>query len=84
MGAEIDHETQIDIVLETFSSSFNQFKINYSMSKLGMTLLGLMNELQSIEHILRKEKMVHFTKASTSKSKRAKGKKKKHPKVAGG
>ena len=84
MGVEINHETQIDIVLETLSSSFNQFKINYSMSKLGMTLPEIMKELQSAEQILGKEKAVHFTKASSSTSKRAKGKKKKHLKVGGG
>ena len=84
LGTEINHETQIDIVMETLSSSFDEFKLNYSMNKLSMTLPKLIKELQVVEQIVGKEKVVHFAKASSSRSKRAIGKKKQHPMGAGG
>ena len=45
MWALIDEETQVDIVLETLSDSFNTFKLNYSMNKLSYNLTELMKEL---------------------------------------
>ena len=43
--ALIDEETQVDIVLEILSDSFDTFKLNYSMNKLGYNLMELMKEL---------------------------------------
>ena len=31
LGAEIDGETQVDMILETLPSSFDNFKLNYAM-----------------------------------------------------
>ena len=33
LGAKIDTESQIDIILESLPNSFNNFKINYNMNK---------------------------------------------------
>ena len=45
LGAEIDGETQVDLVLETVLNSFKQFKLNYNMNKMVMGLTKLMREL---------------------------------------
>ncbi|XP_038680941.1 uncharacterized protein LOC119981871 [Tripterygium wilfordii] len=54
------------MVLETLSSSFSQFKLNFNMNKMEMSLPMLMKELQSAEQIMGKEKQVHFVKVSNS------------------
>ncbi|XP_038685736.1 uncharacterized protein LOC119985520 [Tripterygium wilfordii] len=56
LGAEIDGQTQMDMVLETLSSSFSQFKLNFNMNKMEMSLPMLMKELQSAEQIMGKER----------------------------
>ena len=45
MRALIDEETQVDMVLETLSDSFDTFKLNYSMNKLRNNLMELIKEL---------------------------------------
>lgn len=76
LGAEIDGESQVDIVLESLPDSFNQFKLNYSMNKLTYTLAGLMSSLQTAEGIV-KGKSIQNVEASSSKPKpKGKGKKK--------
>ena len=56
MRALIDEETQVDIVLETLSDSFDTFKLNYSMNKLSYNLTELMKELQAVEALFSKGK----------------------------
>jgi hypothetical protein len=41
------------MVLETLLDSFSQFKLNYNMNKLKMTLTELMKELQIAEKVMR-------------------------------
>ena len=55
IGAEIDRETQVDMVLETLSNSFD-FKLNYSMNKLSYNLTELMKELQAAKALFSKDK----------------------------
>ena len=45
-GVEIDIETQIDIVLKTLPNSFKEFKLNYFINKLMMSLTKLLRELK--------------------------------------
>ena len=45
-GVEIDIETQIDMVLETLPNSFKEFKLNYFINKLMMSLTKLSRELK--------------------------------------
>ena len=45
LGTKIDGETQVDMVLETLLDSFKQFKLNYSINKMVVTLTKLMREL---------------------------------------
>ena len=56
MGAEIDGETQVDMILETLPEMFDNFKLNYSMNKLNYSLPELMKELQTAETLLLKGK----------------------------
>ena len=53
LGAKIDEETQVDMVLKTLSDSFNQFKFNYSMNKMVMSLTESMRELRMTKGILK-------------------------------
>ncbi|XP_038711787.1 uncharacterized protein LOC120005981 [Tripterygium wilfordii] len=76
LGAEIDGQTQVDMVLETLSSSFSQFKLNFNMNKMEMSFPMLMKELQSAKQIMGKEKQVHFVKVSNSGPKKLKNKRK--------
>jgi len=56
MGAEIDGETQVDMILETLPEMFDNFKLNYSMNKLSYSLPELMKELQTVKTLLLKGK----------------------------
>ena len=56
MGTLIDEETQVDMVLETLSDSFDTFKLNYSMNKLGYNFTELMKELEAAEALFSKGK----------------------------
>ena len=52
LGAEIDDESQIDIVLMSLPESYKNFCLNYSMSKGSYSLAELLKELQVAEGIL--------------------------------
>ena len=45
LGAEVDGETQIDIVLMSLLESFNNFCFSYNMSKSHYSLAELLKEL---------------------------------------
>ena len=45
LEAKIDGETKVDMILETLSNSFKQFKLNYNMNKLMMSFPKLIKEL---------------------------------------
>ena len=64
MGATLEEEMKIDIILESLSDSFNQFKMNYNMNKLNLTPTQLMHELDSAKKSLVKPASVHFAEGS--------------------
>ena len=45
LGAKIDGESQVDIVLMSLPESFKNFRLNYSMSKGSYSLAELLKEL---------------------------------------
>ena len=47
MGAKLDQEMKIDLILESLPNIFGQFKLNYNMNKLKLTPIELMHELES-------------------------------------
>ena len=55
-GAEIDGDTKIDMIVNSLSDSFDQFKLDYTLNNKEYTLQGLMQDVQSAEKILVKSK----------------------------
>ena len=52
LGADIDGESQMDMILQSLLESFKEFRLNYNMNKKIYTLSELMNELVAVEGIL--------------------------------
>ena len=52
LGADIDGESQADVILQSLLESFKKFRLNYNMNKKIYTLSELMNELVVVEGIL--------------------------------
>ena len=52
LGAEIDGESQVDIMLMSLLESFKNFRLNYSMSKRSYSLAELLKYLQVAEGII--------------------------------
>ncbi|XP_075666175.1 uncharacterized protein LOC142636002 [Castanea sativa] len=79
LGADIDGESQVDMILYSLPDSFKEFKLNYNMNKKIYSLSELMNELVAAEGILGTSNVeANVSEASTSQPKsKGKGKKKK-------
>ena len=83
LGAEIDGESQVDIVLMSLPESYKNFRLNYCMSKGNYSLAELLKELQTAEGILGHAKSAQvMEKGSSSSSVKKNKKKKKAPKSA--
>ena len=82
LGADIDGESQVDMILQSLPESFKEFKLNYNMNKKIYTFSKLMNELVPAEDILATSNVeANMGEASTSQLKsKYKGKKKKKKK----
>ena len=78
LGADIDGESQVDMILQSLSESFKEFKLNYNMNKNIYSLSELMNELVATESILGTFNVdANMAETSTSQPKlKGKGKKK--------
>ena len=77
LGAELDGETQIDIILLSLPKSFEQFRLNDNMNKRQYSLAELLIELQEAEELFRQSVQVNVDeKGSSSKPKGNKKKKK--------
>ena len=61
MGAKLEEEMQINIILESLPDSFNQFNMNYNINKLKLTPTHLLHEFESAEQSLVKLASVHLT-----------------------
>ena len=77
LGAEIDRETQVDIVLMSLPESFKTFRLNYYMSKRTCSLAKLLKELQAAEGIFGQKRQVQVMEKDSSSASAKKGKKKK-------
>ena len=73
MGATLEKEMKIDIILESLLDSFNQFKMNYNMNKLKLTPTQLMYELESAKESLVKPASVHLAEGSVKPKRKPKG-----------
>ena len=76
LGAEVDGETQIDIVLMSLPESFSNFRLTYNMSKSNYSLAELLKELQAAEGIIGHKRSLHVMEKGSSSSAKKKGKKK--------
>lgn len=45
LGADIDSQSQIDMILSSLPESFNQYVLNYNMNNLNLSLTKLMKSL---------------------------------------
>ncbi|KAL4599345.1 hypothetical protein ACB092_11G120000 [Castanea dentata] len=80
LGADIDGESQVDMILQSLPESFKEFRLNYNMNKKIYSLSELMNELVAAEGILGTSSVeANVGEASTSQPK-SKGKDKKKKK----
>ena len=95
LGAEVDGETQVDLVLMSLPESFSNFRLTYNMSKSHYSLAELLKELQAAEGIIGHKKSLHVMEKGSSSSAKKRGKKKvpkldakpkqiQKPKVGGG
>ena len=67
LGADIDRESQADMILQSLPKSFKEFRLNYNMNKKIYTLSELMNELVAAEGILGTSSVdANMAEASTS------------------
>ncbi|XP_016541856.1 uncharacterized protein LOC107842490 [Capsicum annuum] len=55
LGAVIDTESQVEMVLQILPKSFQQFFLNYNMNKMDLSLAKLLNELQAAESITKQQ-----------------------------
>ena len=70
LGADIDGESQVDMILQSLPKSFQEFKLNYNMNKKIYSLSELMNELIVAEGILTTSSVdTNMIEASTSQPK---------------
>ena len=79
LGADIDGESLMDMILQSLPELFKKFRLNNNMNKKIYSLSELMNELVVVEGIIGTSSAnANMTKASTSQPKsKGKGKKKK-------
>ena len=52
LGADIDGESQVNMILQSLLESFKEFRLNYNMNKNIYTLSKLMNELVAAKGIV--------------------------------
>jgi len=68
LRAEIDGESQVDMILESLPESYDQFKLNYILNHKDYSLSELMSALQATEGIIKPTPSVQNTEKITSKS----------------
>ncbi|XP_057972698.1 uncharacterized protein LOC131160835 [Malania oleifera] len=66
LGAEIDGESQVDIILQSLPDSFKQFFLNCNMNKLSYSLEELLKELQATEDVIKKPNIAFVTEKDSS------------------
>ena len=68
LGAEIDAESQVDMILESMPESYDQFKLDYVLNHKDYTLSSLLAALKAMEGIIKPSPSLHNTERITSKS----------------
>ena len=73
MGAKLQNEMKIDLILQSLPKRFNQFKVNYNMHKMDLTPVQLMYELESAEQSLTEPSSINFMEGSVKPKGKPKG-----------
>ena len=73
MGAKLQKEMKIDLILQSLPKHFNQFKVNYNKHKMDLTPVQLMHELESVEQSLTEPGSINFTEGSVTPKGKPKG-----------
>ena len=73
MGAKLQKEMKIDLILQSLPKHFNQFKVNYNMHKMDLTPVQLMHELESVEQSLKDPGSINFMEGSVKPKGKPKG-----------
>lgn len=68
LGAKIDGESQVHMILQFLPKSISQFRLHDAMNKKVYTFSELINELCAAEGILKARDTVNMAHASTSRS----------------
>ena len=68
LGAEIDGESQVDMILESLLEFYDQFKLNYILNHKNYTVSELMSALQATEGIIKPTPSLQNTEKVSSKS----------------
>ena len=68
LRAEIDGESQVDMILESLPESYDQFKLDYVLNHKDYTLSSLMAALQATEGIIKPTLSLQNTEKISSKS----------------
>ena len=67
LGATIDTQTQVDIILNSLPASFAHFKLNYNINQMNFSMSELMSSLQSAEGVIKLGgNVLNVQRASTS------------------
>ncbi|XP_075086277.1 uncharacterized protein LOC142168988 [Nicotiana tabacum] len=74
LGANIDKDTQVEMILQTLPDSFQQFRQNYNMNKMDLSLAKLLN---SVETIIKKQAPQVAFNFETGSSSKMRGRQKK-------
>ena len=77
LGAEIDRESQVDIILQSLPDSYKKFFLNYSMNKPQWTLAQFLKELVLVEGLIKKPSTILVTERGFSSKPKGNKKKKK-------
>ena len=80
MGAKLQKEMKIDLILQSLPKHFNSFKVNYNMHKMDLTPVQLMHELESAKQSLKEPGGINFTEGSVKPKGKPKGGNKKKEK----
>ena len=73
MGSKLQKEMKIDLILQSLPKHFNQFKVNYNMHKMDLTLVQSMHELKSAEQSLKEPGSINFMEGSIKPKGKPKG-----------
>ena len=73
IGAKLQKEMKIDLILQSLPKHFNQFKVNYNIHKIDLTPVQLMHGLESTEQFLKETGSINFTEGSVKPKGKPKG-----------